>query len=93
MQAFVRTRQKSITSKLRNTINNINKEDKRTLLDWYLGLDITPPEVKWIDINFGSITISLGRTNGVCYIKLKTIISSGVLDQEEIDALFSRLPG
>jgi hypothetical protein len=55
-------------------------------------LDITLPEVKWIDINFESITRSLGRTNGACYIKLKTIISSGVLDQEEIDAFFSRLP-
>jgi hypothetical protein len=97
----------SIASKLRNTINNINtipgdrrvgskiywtKEDERTLLDWYQGLDITPPEVKWIDINFESITRLLGRTKVACYIKLKTIISSGVLDQEEIDALFSHLP-
>jgi hypothetical protein len=42
------------------------KEDEKKLLDWYQGLDITPPEVKWIDINFESITRSLGRTNCAC---------------------------
>jgi hypothetical protein len=98
---------KSIADKIRNTITKnttipVTKrvgssiywtnEDERKLLVWYEGLDITPPEVKLKKINFDSITRSLGRTKRACYDKLRTIISSGVLDQEEIDALFSCLP-